>query len=309
MALTKPQNLRAYSYESIAKGSLSFAFAARLLPLGIRDRVVKLYAWCRYVDNEVDLRISRLDPESRRRELDALQDQSFGSFSMRTLPVAMEALRSLRTEVPFPEDYARDLIRGMEMDLDGVHYEEFEQLHLYCYRVAGVVGLMMTRVMGVDDPAALKHAEDLGVGMQLTNISRDIAEDAAMGRVYLPASWLREAGIELPSELMDPTHRDRLVTVVGRVLAMADRYYRSGDAGLKFLPLRCAIGIAAAREIYAAIGHEVMARGARAWDQRVWIPWYQKLWYAGKGLLKVMKTLPYRWRRELHTNTPKTERM
>ena len=92
------------------------------------------------------------------------------------------------------------------MDARGVRYATLQELLLYCYRVAGTVGLMMAHVMGLRDERALRNAADLGIAMQLTNIARDIIEDADMGRIYLPSAWLKEAGIE-PSEIAAPRHR------------------------------------------------------------------------------------------------------
>ena len=123
-----------------------------------------------------------------------------------------------------------------------------KELLLYCYRVAGTVGLMMSHVMGLRDESALKHAADLGIGMQLTNIARDIIEDAAMGRIYLPLSWLQEAQIPA-AEVAAPEYREKLAMLSLRLLREADRYYRSGDAGLWYLSFRSACAVSAARQV------------------------------------------------------------
>ena len=285
--------LERHSYQSIKKGSLSFSFAARLLPRRIRDRVVKLYAWCRYVDNEVDGLPLDASETERAKVLNRLEIDSFSPRPKARLPEAMQAFREVRREIRFPEQYARDLIRGMAMDLNKAHYETETDLYLYCYRVAGVVGLMMSHIMEVSAPRATQHALDLGIAMQITNICRDIGDDLAMGRIYLPRQWLVEAGVH-SDLILDPSVRNQLVAVVARALDLADHYYRSGEAGIKYLPWRCALGIAVAREVYAAIGEEVRRRGSAAWDRRVWIPLPKKAWLALKGIGLVLKTMPYR---------------
>ncbi len=288
--------LVAFSYESMAKGSLSFSFASRIFKRRIRDRVVMLYAWCRYVDNEVDEGGAGISAEARRRLLDTLAEQSFAQPPPQDLPAAMAAFRAVRREVPFPEDYARELMEGMAMDLGGVSYETEEQLYLYCYRVAGVVGLMMSYLMEVSSEQAYRHATDLGLAMQLTNICRDINTDEAMGRIYLPRVYLQEAGFELGESLLNPAKRPELVRVVAKTLDAADRLYRSGDEGLKFLPIRCALAVAVAREVYSGIGDEIRARGGQAWDRRTWLPLPKKIALAFRGIGRVLQTLPYRLR-------------
>jgi phytoene synthase len=299
MSAVAQGQLTRYGQQSMQKGSLSFSFASRLFAKGIRSRVVRLYAWCRYVDNRVDGLPATASLEERQRVLRELEIESFGEVPTYELHPAMQAFREVRGEVPFPEEHARDLIQGMAMDLDKVQYQTEEQLLLYCYRVAGVVGLMMSYMMNAESKSAFPHAVDLGIAMQLTNISRDIAEDAAMGRIYLPRSWLDKAGIPEGADILHPVFRPALLAVVERALSMADRYYSSGDAGLKYLPLRCAFAVAIAREVYSAIGHEVRRRQGQAWDQRVWIPWPQKLRVACRGVGRVLKTVPYR----LHQRT------
>jgi phytoene synthase len=148
--------------------------------------------------------------------------------------------------------------------------------------VAGVVGLMMASIMGAQDPRVLDRACDLGLAFQLTNIARDIVEDARMGRCYLPAQWLREAGIP-PSALAEPRHRAALARVAARLVDYAEPYYDSAQQGIAALPLRSAWAIASARKVYRQIGIEVKRRGARAWDERAGTTRATKLWLLAKG--------------------------
>ena len=153
---------------------------------------------------------------------------------------------------------------------------------------------MLTHVMGVSDEKALRHAAAMGMAMQLTNIARDLLEDHGQGRVYLPLSWLAEAG--LPPGRSGPAGAPLRAggILARRLLALAGDYYRSGDAGLRYLPLRSACAVAAARHIYAAIGHQVRRRRERAWDRRTHTGAAHKLALAAWGSARVMASLPRR---------------
>jgi phytoene synthase len=181
----------------------------------------------------------------------------------------------------------------MAMDVRSTRYATLDELLLYCYRVAGTVGLMMSHIMGLRDERALRHAADLGIALQLTNIARDITEDAALGRVYLPLQWLREANIE-PSDLAANEYRDRLALLVWRLLLEAEPYYRSGDEGLWNLSFRSACAVAAARHVYAEIGHLLLKRGARAWDQRSYVTGGRKLHVILRAMLRLLRSVPAR---------------
>jgi phytoene synthase len=155
--------------------------------------------------------------------------------------------------------------------------------------VAGVVGVMMALVMGVapEDLPTLRRAQDLGLAFQLTNISRDVVEDAANGRVYLPAAWLAEASVP-EAEIGDLKHRPSLFAVTRRLLDAAEPYYDSALAGLPALPWRSAWAIAAARGVYRQIGVIVRQRGAAAWDTRASASGAMKAWLALQaGLIAV----------------------
>jgi phytoene synthase len=168
--------------------------------------------------------------------------------------------------------FAFDHLAGFAMDVEGARYETIDDTLRYCYHVAGVVGLMMVSIMGTSDPRAgqpylLDRACDLGLAFQLTNIARDIVEDAQNGRCYLPARWLRELGIP-GDELALPRHRAALAVLAARLVDHAEPYYASALEGISALPLRSAWAIATARKVYRQIGIVVKRRGAHAWDER-----------------------------------------
>ena len=155
----------------------------------------------------------------------------------------------------------------------------------------------MAHLCGVRHEKALRHAVDMGLAMQLTNIARDIATDAKLGRCYLPLDWCTEFGVS-PDELMAEKNRGAVVAMTERMLAEADRLYASGDEGIQYLPWRCALAVSAARHIYAEIGVRVAKKGENAWDERVWVPFSRKLVLLLKGVIQATFSRPMRVSRQ-----------
>ena len=259
---------------SIARGSKSFAAASRLFDPVTRERAWLLYAWCRRCDDIADGQdhghgMSPVaDAPARVAELAAMTEAALRGEA--TGDAAFDALALVAAEVALPDQWPRDMIAGFALDAADWRPQTADDLHLYCYHVAGVVGCMMAVVMGVapDDEATLDRACDLGMAFQLSNIARDVAEDAAAGRCYLPLDWLAEVGVP-PGEQMQSRHREGLTLLVRRLTDEAARYEASARAGTPALPLRAAWAVLAAAGIYGAIGREVAARGDRAWNHRV----------------------------------------
>ena len=256
----------------LANGSLTFLAASWFLPRRVRDDACALYAFCRLADDAVDAggsaaagvaamreRVAALYTE---RPFDCAADRAFAAVVRdhaihRTLPDA--------------------LVDGFAWDAEGRRYETIGHLHGYAARVAGSVGAMMAVLMGVRDPHALARACDLGVAMQLSNIARDVGEDARMGRLYLPLAWMRDAGLDPDRWIANPTHDAALATVVRRLLDEADRLYARVGAGIARLPMACRPGINTARRLYAAIGHEVARGGLDAVTRRAVVPRHRKV--------------------------------
>jgi 15-cis-phytoene synthase len=278
----------------IRKGSKSFSLAAKLFDSEARDAAFFLYGWCRYCDDQVDDAGKTASQDQLAKRIKALKEDTAAAFSFaeQREPVFV-ALQYIVHRYGIPAHYALELIEGMAMDARGTRYNSLKELLLYCYRVAGTVGLMMSHVMGLRDESALKHAADLGIGMQLTNIARDIIEDAAMGRIYLPLSWLQEAQIPA-AEVAAPEYREKLAMLSLRLLREADRYYRSGDAGLWYLSFRSACAVSAARQVYSEIGSLLLRKGARAWDQRIYVTGSLKLCVVIQGVLSLLRSVPGR---------------
>lgn len=280
------------SRESIVKGSRSFRSASRLFDPAVREDAWLLYAWCRACDDAIDGQDhghghEELSPAEQRRRLDRLYDQTRRALAgQQTDDPTFAAFQRVALRHRLPEAWPIDLIDGFAMDVERREYRTIEDVLSYCWHVAGVVGVMMARVMGVADAEVLRRAQDLGLAFQLTNIARDAIEDAENGRVYLPAAWLAEAKVEPTAEAVaDPANRAKVHGVVGRLLALAEPYYDSARGGLRGLPFRSALAVAAARGVYREIGRKVMRRGPGVWDGRVVVGKPAKLWLFWRGLL------------------------
>ena len=259
---------------SIAHGSKSFAAASRLFDPATRERAWLLYAWCRRCDDIADgqegggAMAPVADPLARVAEIERLTDAALAGET--TGEPAFDALGIVVRETGLPHRWPRDLLAGFRLDAEEWRPRTTDDLHRYCYHVAGVVGCMMAVVMGVapDDDATLDRACDLGMAFQLSNIARDLSEDDAAGRSYLPQEWLVELGIP-PGEQLRPSYRPRLAVLARRLADEAARFEASARIGTRALPFRSAWAVLAAANIYGAIGREVAARGAGAWDRRV----------------------------------------
>lgn len=268
----------------LARGSRSFHAASLLLPRRVREPAVALYAFCREADDAVD---KSTDPASLQRlkaRLDAAYAQRPEENPVDRAFAAAVAGRRIPRAIPDA------LIEGFSWDAEGRRYENFAALEAYAVRVAGTVGLMMALVMGARSPAALARALDLGVAMQLTNIARDLGEDARMGRLYLPLDWCAEAGLDAEAFLAAPRPSPAAANAVRRLLAEATKLYARADAGIAALPLDCRPAISAARNIYAAIGDEVAAAGFDSVSRRAVVGSSAKVWRLAASLSSVIPT-------------------
>jgi phytoene synthase len=257
----------------IEQGSKSFAAAAKLFDPETRGRAYMLYAWCRHCDDQTDDQVlgfdgSQLSPEEGRDRVDRLQDQTRRALAGETTDDPIFAgLQRVVGESEMPHRYPMEHLEGFAMDVAGREYRTLDDTVEYCYHVAGVVGIMMAYIMGVRDEPTLDRATDLGLAFQLTNVCRDVMEDAEVGRIYLPRDWLDEVGVAV-DEIRSPEHRAAVFEVVRRLLVAADRYYESAWLGISQLPPRSSWAVAAAAAVYSDIGRLILERGPRAWDRR-----------------------------------------
>jgi phytoene synthase len=251
----------------------SFHAASLLLPRPVRDPASVLYAFCRVADDAVDVDGGRHDVVDDLRARLALAYAG----TPRATPID-RALARVVAQHSIPRLLPERLLEGLAWDAEGRDYETLDDLQDYASRVAGAVGAMMAVLMGVRSASGLARACDLGVAMQLSNIARDVAEDAALGRLYLPRAWMREGGLDPADWLARPRPSAALERVVGRLLAEADRLYARAAAGTVELPFSCRPGINAARLLYAAIGHGVARAGSAAMQRRVRVSSREKAW-------------------------------
>lgn len=264
----------------IRTGSLSFHAASKLLPARVRDPALALYAFCRLADDEVDegqhkahavLELSdRLDLVYAGRPRNAPEDRAFAAIV---------------EEFDMPRALPEALLEGLAWDAQERRYQTLSDVRTYSARVASAVGAMMCVLMRVRDANALARACDLGVAMQLTNIARDVGEDARAGRIYLPLEWLDAFGVAPQALLTSETASPEVRRMVRRLLAEARRLYLRSEAGVPALPVDARTGIYAARYIYAGIGGALARGGNDSVTRRARTSTSQKLgWMALSAL-------------------------
>lgn len=246
----------AHCHALLARGSRSFSFAARLLPPRLRDPVAALYAFCRVSDDLVDESASASEAAaSLRVRLDAVYRGEPADD-----PVD-RALGWLAGDFALPRAPLDALLEGYVWDAEGRRYRSLSDVLAYAVRVAGSVGVAMSWLLDRREPHVLARAADLGVAMQLTNIARDVGEDARRGRVYLPLDWLALDDDALAAWLLEPRPSETVRDATRRLLDHADVLYRRADAGITALPLEVRPAIRVARHVYAEIGEVVRDRG------------------------------------------------
>ena len=260
-------------------GSKTFYAASRLLPPRLRAPATVLYAFCRVADDAADLDGGRPEQTAQ------LRFRLARAYDGRPLPHPIDrALADLVRDYALPRELLEARFEGFEWDAAGRRYETLDELLGYAARVAGTVGVMMSLLMGRRGPDTVARACDLGMAMQLTNIARDVGEDARGGRLYLPLAWLREAAIEPDAWLARPRFDPALAGVVARLLLAADTFYRRAESGVLELPLDCRPGIRAARLLYGEIGVELARRGLDSVSQRTVVPRRRKLQLLARAL-------------------------
>jgi phytoene synthase len=293
----------------------NFFYGIRLLPRERRQAMCAAYAFARRVDDIGDgslareEKLRRLDAEAR--ALDLLE--SGGSSSAGGEDPVMSALADAYTRFSIPVQALGELIEGVRMDVEGVAYEEFDELVLYCRRVAGAIGRVCLAIFGLREDVRIEHAEaealadDLGVALQLTNILRDLREDAENGRVYLPGEDLRRFGVisaeakgsapELLAALTNgggasegPSQADELPRVSALVRFEAERARGWFERGLALAPLldrRSAACVLAMAGIYRRLLERIEAHPEEAVRRRMSLPAHEKAWVAARGMLGV----------------------
>ena len=270
----------------IRTGSLSFHSASKLLPAAVRDPALALYAFCRLADDEVD------EGDHKVRAVLSLRDRLDAVYEgvPRNAPED-RAFAAIVDAFDMPRALPEALLEGLAWDASGRQYQTLSEVVDYSARVASAVGVMMCVLMRVRDPNALARACDLGVAMQLTNIARDVGEDARAGRLYLPVDWVRDAGFTPESFLAQDHATPETRRMVRRLLAEARRLYIRSEAGIGALPLSARSGIFAARFVYAGIGGEVRRNGYDSVTRRAHTSKAQKIGWLAQAAMRAAATV------------------
>jgi phytoene synthase len=275
----------------IGKGSKSFAAASRLFGRTTRERVWLLYAWCRRCDDLIDgqdLGGALGDQSGVTERLKQVREMTTLALTgAETGDPAFDCLGIVAAETGLTQAMCDAVIAGFALDAVEWHPRSERDLMRYCWHVAGAVGVMMAVVMGVDpaDEATLERACDLGLAFQLANIARDLSEDHAAQRCYLPSEWLAEADIP-PGEELKPRYRNALAGLAGRLCTLAAAHESSARIGAKQLNLRQRWAILAAAGIYGDIARQVARRGTSAWDSRTVVSTSRKLGWIARALVQ-----------------------
>ncbi|MEP3050755.1 MAG: phytoene/squalene synthase family protein [Erythrobacter sp.] len=275
---------------SIRQGSQSFSAASKLFDEETRERAWLLYAWCRRADDiadNQDMGGPLGDQSSAEERLSLIRKLTNKALKGEpTGDPAFDALGVVAEECGLTAQMAEDVIEGFALDAADWRPRNEADMLRYCYHVAGAVGVMMAVVMGIDpeDQDTLDRACDLGLAFQLSNIARDIVEDDAAGRCYLPLEWLVEEDIE-PGQHTKPHHRQELADMAARLVALVEKHEAAARVGAARLPFRSRWAVLSAARIYGAIGRKVRARGVEAWNSRTYVPRWEKALYGMRAFL------------------------
>lgn len=287
-----PDNKAVFEYArlSTAHYSKSFYISTLMLPPERRWATFALYGFCRHADNLIDNPRNRSLSELLA-EVDFLAEEI--KIAYRTGESEHPVIRAfilVAQRFGIKMDYPLNLLKGVRMDLEFKEYENFDDLYVFCYRVAGVVGLMMTSVLGYRTEEAFTYAEKLGIAMQLTNILRDIQEDKSMGRVYIPLDELRQFGVN-KQDIFAENLTDNLRELIKFQVQRAYRYYQDANVGIPMLMRESQFAIYAASQIYRGILLKIETRNFNPFGGRVFVPLRRKLTILIREILRTKVTL------------------
>ena len=265
-----------YCQRKAAQSGSSFYYSFLFLPPQRRRAITALYAFCREVDDVVD---ACTEPQLARTRLAWWRAEVVGAFQGKpTHPVMLSLAEALRI-YNLPQELFMEIIDGMEMDLSQTRYADFKALQLYCYRAASVVGLLAAEVFGYEDRRTLKYAHDLGLAFQLTNIIRDVGEDARLGRIYLPGDELDRFGV--PAEdILHVRYSNAFRNLMEFQIERADHLYEQAFAQLPAQDRRAQRPGLVMAAIYRTLLREIHRDGCRVLDRRTALTPIRKLWIA-----------------------------
>jgi phytoene synthase len=267
-------DLRRQAAEATAAGSKSFYFATRFFPPDLAQAAHAVYWFCRTTDDIVDENKGDIHAWET-----ALRDALTRGHS--TDPV-LDLFARAAIEYRIPHEYPLDLVEGVKMDARGQSYQTFDELRLFCYRVASTVGLMMMHVIG-SKPGAGPFAIDLGIAMQLTNILRDVGTDLRMGRIYLPSEELARFGYS-QADLRAGVRNDAFTRLMEFHTARARSFYKAAEPGIAMLDARGRFAVRIAADVYAGILDRIEAGGYDVFDRRAVVPKSRKYWITARAM-------------------------
>ncbi|MBL0160761.1 MAG: phytoene/squalene synthase family protein [Bryobacterales bacterium] len=278
---------------AIASGSKSFAFATRFFPPELARAAHAVYWFCRTTDDMVDEAPS---VEQARADLDAWEGNLRDALEGRHVADArLRLFAGVVESFAIPHEYPLELIAGCRMDLTQSRYATFDELRVFCYRVASTVGLMMTHVIGFEGQPQ-ERAIELGIAMQLTNILRDVGEDYGRGRVYLPQDEMERFGYT-ESDLAAATRNEKWRNLMRFNAERARKYYRSGLLGLPSLHARGRFAVEIAAKVYSQILPRIEAANYDVFHRRAYVPASQKYWITARTLCSNAVSVSLPWQR------------
>ena len=273
-----------YCQEKAVQSGSSFYYSFLYLPPERRRAITALYAFCREVDDVVDectdASVARAKLAWWRQEVAAI----FAADGKPSHPVAL-ALASVASTFNLTAGRLNEIIDGMEMDLDYNRYADFDTLRHYCYHVASVVGLCSAEIFGYRNPKTLEYAQDLGLAFQLTNIIRDVGEDARRDRIYLPQDELARFGVS-NEDILQSRETDNFRRLIEFQIDRAESYYASAFAALPEEDRKSQRSGIIMAAIYQALLKEIKADGCHVMRQRISLTPLRKLWIAWKTWMK-----------------------
>ncbi len=271
-----------YCQQKAASSGSSFYYSFMFLPPNRRRAITALYAFCREVDDVVD---ECSDPQIAANKLTWWRQELDRLYAGQPQHPVTQALQTVLPEFSLPQEQLREIIDGMEMDLQQTRYLDFKALSLYCYRVASVVGLLAAEIFGYTDRQTQKYAHDLGMAFQLTNIIRDVGEDARRGRVYLPSDELKRFDVSV-ADILDARHSDNFRKLMEFQIERAEQYYAQAMAQLPAVDRKMQRPGLVMAAIYRTLLEEIKRDGCQVLSQRTSLTPLRKLWIAWRTWIK-----------------------
>ena len=259
------KDLELNSIKDLKKEGKSFYWASFFLPKKSKENAGILYSICRYFDNVAD-KNNEDQSEYFARSIEKIQTDNNNVINIFFKKNNINILLLV------------DLLEGLIIDQSNIKIKNQRELVKYSYHVAGTVGLMMSKILGVKNNLASSCAIDLGIAMQLTNIVRDVYEDAQMERVYLPSDWLPNISLSILNgrDEISYEQEEKISSANNRLIELSEKFYKNGFSGLKYIPYKSRLGIFIAANVYMGIGRKIKKFGKKYLKKRVYLTNYEK---------------------------------